>query len=152
MIVANVAVLPRDSLDGRQGEHPAGSPCHDLKAAKKRQWRLDNKEKMAKSNKKYRAANKEKIAKQLRAYAKSNIGREVNRLKSCRQREKFPEKIKAQHAVGNAIRDGRLIRPSTCSACFEEGFIESHHEDYSKPFEIEWLCKKCHTVKSNRET
>jgi hypothetical protein len=46
--------------------------------------------------------------------------------------------------VSNAVRDGRLDRPNRCSRCNEKGRIEGHHEDYSKPLEVIWLCTLCH--------
>lgn len=52
-----------------------------------------------------------------------------------------PDKNSARHAVSNAIRDGRLVRES-CEICGE--IAQAHHGDYSKPFEIRWLCFKCH--------
>ena len=55
-----------------------------------------------------------------------------------------PEKRKAHQDVGNAITAGRLVRPDNCESCFKECKPEAHHEDYSKPLDVEWLCKKCH--------
>jgi hypothetical protein len=57
---------------------------------------------------------------------------------------KNPEKRQAHIVVGNAIKAGRITRPSRCSACHSECRPDAHHEDYSKPFEIVWLCRKCH--------
>jgi len=62
--------------------------------------------------------------------------------KSKEFREQFPDKRKAQWAVTNAIRDGKLVR-EPCLVCKKE-FAEGHHEDYSKPLEVMWLCKSCH--------
>lgn len=59
-------------------------------------------------------------------------------------RTRNPDKYKAQTAVGNAIRDGRLIRPTLCERCNQPGKIEAHHHDYAKPLEVEWVCPKCH--------
>lgn len=53
-----------------------------------------------------------------------------------------PEKRKAHQAVSNAIRDGKLIRES-CEKCGNDD-SEAHHDDYSKPLDIRWLCKKHH--------
>lgn len=44
--------------------------------------------------------------------------------------------------VGNAIKRG-LIVPERCFRCGAEK-AQAHHEDYSKPFEITWLCEPCH--------
>jgi hypothetical protein len=53
----------------------------------------------------------------------------------------------ARQAVYNAVRDGRLVRPPTCACCgVESDRIEGHHADYSKPLEVVWLCKPCHTA------
>lgn len=52
-----------------------------------------------------------------------------------------PEKYKAQYTIANAIRRGKVKR-LPCEKCGEEG--QAHHDDYSKPFEIRWLCKLHH--------
>ena len=59
-----------------------------------------------------------------------------------RHREKHPERYKARTAVGNALRDGRLVK-ELCP-CGREA--QAHHEDYSKPLEVTWLCRSCHVV------
>lgn len=58
------------------------------------------------------------------------------------QRQREPEKYAARNAVSNAIRDGKLTR-QPCKVC---GSLESeaHHEDYSKPLDVVWLCFKHH--------
>lgn len=60
---------------------------------------------------------------------------------------KYPEKNKARVALGTAIRYGKIIRPTICEGCKKPNKrIEGHHEDYSKPLDVDWLCKKCHNV------
>lgn len=50
--------------------------------------------------------------------------------------------------VGNAIRDGRLTKPDRCERCGEpEEKLEAHHEDYSQPLRVNWLCDPCHGLR-----
>lgn len=62
------------------------------------------------------------------------------------------EKLRAQKAVRKAIARGTLIRPEECEHCGARpprardgrSQIHAHHEDYSRRFDVEWLCKDCH--------
>lgn len=59
-----------------------------------------------------------------------------------RTRERYPEKVQAWYLVGNAIRDGRLVR-QPCEVCGSTK-SEAHHDDYSRPLDVRWLCKLHH--------
>lgn len=53
-----------------------------------------------------------------------------------------PEKLAAQRAVSTARANGTLI-PQPCRVCGAEK-VDAHHEDYSKPLEVMWLCRTHH--------
>lgn len=59
-------------------------------------------------------------------------------------REQNPEKYRAHNKVNNAVRDGRLIKPKSCEECGKKDNLHAHHEDYSKPLDVIWLCVRCH--------
>lgn len=64
------------------------------------------------------------------------------------KREKIgfsPIKVKANPAVYRAILKGKLIRPCICDNCGNKNKIIAHHCDYSKPLEVNWLCRFCHS-------
>lgn len=67
-------------------------------------------------------------------------------MKTTRQRvdewrAKHPERAKAHNIVYAAVRNGTLKKkPCHCGSTK----VESHHEDYSKPLKVKWLCKKHH--------
>ncbi len=69
--------------------------------------------------------------------------RKSHAIHSKKYRSRYPERRKAHILVGNAIRDGRLI-PKNCEYCGHDTNIHAHHEDYSKPLEVIWLCQRCH--------
>lgn len=51
----------------------------------------------------------------------------------------------ARRQVRNALRSGRMVKPDACSLCGRSDLrIDAHHEDYHKPFYVEWLCSACH--------
>lgn len=53
----------------------------------------------------------------------------------------------AHVAVGNAIRDGRLVKgPCEHEGPECSGRVEAHHEDYARPLEVRWLCDTYHKL------
>ena len=53
------------------------------------------------------------------------------------------DKIKCHNAVYHALKRGTLTR-LPCQACGSTLQVEAHHEDYSKPLNVVWLCNSCH--------
>lgn len=53
------------------------------------------------------------------------------------------EKQESRKITTKAIRDGVLVR-RPCEKCGENK-SQGHHKDYSKPFDIMWLCVTHHT-------
>lgn len=53
-----------------------------------------------------------------------------------------PEKNRCRKRVAKAISDGQLIR-LPCEQCGDPN-VQAHHDDYSKPLEVRWLCPMCH--------
>ncbi len=57
-------------------------------------------------------------------------------------KKKYPERYRAHNVVYVAVRRGEL-KPKPCEVCGVVK-VESHHEDYERPLEVKWLCKKHH--------
>ena len=57
-------------------------------------------------------------------------------------RKDNPEKAKAHGRVAAAVRSGKLI-PLCCEICGASKAV-AHHEDYSKPLDVNWLCQAHH--------
>ena len=62
-------------------------------------------------------------------------------------RRKFPEKNMAHLRVSRALQSGVLKRPNICSRCGKKCKPDAHHEDYTKPLDVIWLCGDCHAEK-----
>ena len=79
-------------------------------------------------------------------YQKSEVGLEKARVAKKAWANRNKHKKFATTAVNNAIRDGRLVKSDSCQNCGKTGCkIEGHHEDYSKPLDVVWLCTQCHS-------
>ena len=75
------------------------------------------------------------------AYAK---GKGKDKASEAKKRyiEKNPKKRSAHIAVGNALRDGKLVK-QPCQVCGSVN-VHAHHCDYDKPFDVLWLCPLHH--------
>lgn len=57
------------------------------------------------------------------------------------------DKSTVQFLVREAVRKGLLIKPNRCDDCNKKCIkrkLAGHHEDYSKVYEVSWLCHSCH--------
>lgn len=68
-----------------------------------------------------------------------------NTTEKCKAwRLKYPERYHAHTVLNNAVRDGKIIKPDACEICGSKSHIHAHHEDYSMPLLVVWLCARCH--------
>lgn len=81
---------------------------------------------------------------------------EASKIASKRWQAANPEKLRAQRQVQAALRlkatiepyiSKKLYKPLTCAQCSRETRLSGHHNDYSKPLEVEWLCGSCHKLR-----
>ena len=66
-------------------------------------------------------------------------------LKKYKKRDEVLIRIKANSAINSALVAGNITRPNSCSSCATECTPDGHHPDYSKPLDVIWLCRTCHT-------
>lgn len=78
-------------------------------------------------------------------YQKTDSGK-ISKAKAIKKyRKNNPDKLKAHNAINNAIRDGKVLKPSVCSICgIKDVKIHGHHYDYNKPLDVVWCCEQCH--------
>jgi len=59
------------------------------------------------------------------------------------------ERHSARWQTNKALKYGRLIR-RPCEMCGDK-VVEAHHDDYSKPLDVRWLCKGHHVEHHMKE-
>jgi ribosomal protein S27AE len=95
---------------------------------RRRAWQARNGDRKRAAQRRYRLRHKDELAADLR-----------------RRREANPQQAQAWNKLDRAVRSGRITRPDVCSQCSRGGRIEAHHDDYSQPLEVRWLCSRCHS-------
>ena len=128
------------AADGHRGH------CKECQQAIYRAWREANKERRAATVKAWCETNKERKSVADKAWREANP--EKCRAGWERMREKWPEKIAARLTVKNAITSGKLVR-QPCEVCGNPD-VHGHHDDYSRPLEVKWLCPVHHTEHHTR--
>ena len=66
------------------------------------------------------------------------------------KRQKHPEKYLARQTAARAVASGRIeIQP--CEKCRARKDLQMHHDDYTKPLDVRWLCFNCHRILHGQE-
>lgn len=92
------------------------------------------------------AAHREANLEAIQAYDRARYqepgrhARSYQHAKSTRARH--PEKARARTALRRAVKSGAVKR-EPCKVCGSRR-VQGHHEDYSKPLDVVWLCFKHH--------
>ena len=86
-------------------------------------------------------------------YRQTAKGKRAQRVTDLNQRAKFPERVKARDAVGNAIRSGTLPKACTlfCHECGQGAQEYHHYLGYAPEYwlDVVPLCIPCHYAISN---
>jgi translation elongation factor EF-G len=109
-----------------------------------RKQKEENREGYLEYMRNYYAENKEELREKSKEYRSSNREKSNERYKKYSATEEGTIKNKARKKIKTALRNGSMVRPNVCESCGKELFVEAHHEDYSKPLDVNWLCKSCH--------
>ncbi|MEE9215090.1 MAG: hypothetical protein V3U54_09915 [Thermodesulfobacteriota bacterium] len=81
-----------------------------------------------------------------RKYLNSEKGKKYHSDKAKRFRRKYPERIRAINLANMLLPD----KPCSINRCEKAG--HKHHDDYSKPLDVIYLCVKHHMELHHRNT
>lgn len=104
--------------------------------------------KTVEARERYRADPAAYAAKQ-RAWSSAN----PDAVRAIRARqERDPAHVAARRLVHEEIRTGRMVRPVECEQCKTARPTHAHHEDYSRPLDVMFLCEPCHLAVHGKVT
>lgn len=120
------------SYDGREFR------CKQCKSESDKQYVEENKEKVYERNRK---ASSKYIA-QRKQYGQTTRGKEARAKALANYVKHFPEKALARRIFQNAMQSRKIVK-LPCEVCGSDK-AEGHHDDYSKPLDVRWLCRQHH--------
>lgn len=85
----------------------------------------------------------------VREYSKTINGKKAIARARLRYQANHKQKRVAHVLVNNAIRNGSLTKKA-CAICGKKK-AEAHHDDYTKPLKVRWLCIKHHNEFHEKE-
>jgi hypothetical protein len=92
----------------------------------------------------------EKCKNRKKKYFQTQKGKEIQKKSSHRHRQLFPEQIKAQNAVMNAIKVGKLPKAKIlkCFYCPRQANEYHHHLGYEIKYRLDIIpvCRFCHRI------
>lgn len=117
----------------RRGRHGRAYDCRKCRAAYDAS--PDRLARKVAANKRYRSTEK---------------GKSANNAHAVRYHRRHPEKLRAVQLVHEAVQRGDLTK-NPCERCGATDQVQGHHDDYSKPLEVRWLCQQCHNAHHRAE-
>ena len=103
---------------------------HEEYLAYHKDYREKNREKLRITNKKWRQKSKYSV----NGWSKSH-----------------KMEVAAHRFLNQAVKCHK-IKKLPCSVCGSKTFIRAHHEDYTKPLDVIWLCEKHHREVHKKES
>src|SRR5262252_1357455 len=117
--------------------------CNVCKSRERmRREREENPERVRARDRARYQRDKEKRRAAMDAYQATPAGREAHNVASRRWAKANYPKRRAHIIVSNALRSGKLVQ-GPCEVC-GAAKVHAHHDDYTKPLEVRWLCPEHH--------
>lgn len=113
-----------------------------------RAWRKSHREELTTYQREYRETHREELdtyKREKEAAMGETFSQKAYREHPERYKEyysRWKAYLKVRSVTYNAIKSGKLTR-LPCENCGEQR-VEAHHTDYNKPFDVMWLCTRCH--------
>jgi hypothetical protein len=111
---------------------------------RKHRWYLKHRERVEEKARIWHLAHPGAHAESVRKWQKSHPKKLYEIAQAWRGRNRV--KLRAHSIKQRALESGLLVCPTGCQNCGSSVVrLDAHHPDYSKPIEVTWLCRKCHT-------
>ena len=118
--------------------------CRSCRSAYNKEHYQKNRARMLARSRKYYYEHQEEAAAYMKEHGRTEQGKLNKIVNRERYRLRYPERARASQKVCRAVQAGVLTKPTRCTECPSTKQIEAHHDDYSQPLAVRWLCHTCH--------
>jgi hypothetical protein len=126
--------------NGKFGKHAICKNCHKGKSAK---WKENNPDRVRINQTLY----KERLNSQyLDLDSKFTLRLDEKNKEGFERYANTKMRLLANNILNYGVRKGYIEKSNICSLCKIEIDIEGHHDDYSKPLQVTWVCHGCHVL------
>lgn len=101
----------------------------------------------------FNSRNKELARKRNKEYMRRAVKENPEKFRACwRGRPSVKDdRYIARKSLNCAVKRGDITKPELCVSCGLKKKLTAHHDDYSQPLKVRWLCYECHG-KLHRQT
>ena len=103
---------------------------------------MDEVEKAKEYRERYKQKYPERVLESKRRYRRTH-GSQIDEYLLERKR-RDPRKRSVIDRIYYLTSTNQMTRKTNCEACGSQKKLLAHHDDYSKPDQVRWLCHKCH--------
>lgn len=134
------------SYKSKSGKIYYAGRCKECDNKRRKKLFYDNHEKYLVKNRQYYDEHKEQWT-NYNQWDQTPEGKarkiELQKIRRAKNRKQYL----AQKKFGRACKAGKIERPKKCELCGKENYkIIGHHDDYDKPFDVQWICEECHAA------
>lgn len=122
----------------KDGTHTHCKSCRKIQFKK---YYVKNRERLIANSIKHAKKNPQRTRENSARHNEQNRNRIAKRDAARKQLNRH--KSRAHWAVWYAVNVARTLQRQPCEICGSEK-TEAHHDDYSKPLQVRWLCLSCH--------
>ena len=147
--------------NNKKGKWGKREICKNCKRIKDREYERNNPKKMSEKHARWVEKHRDHVREYGRKYYEKNpeiykenaiaYRKKTGNESVKKYRRKYPAKKKAHSYVELALFFGHMSKPDNCSMCKIKCDPQGHHEDYTKPLDVIWLCTKCHGFVHRKE-
>ena len=119
--------------------------CRACNSARARTWQVANAERHIENQRRWRQEHPDATQRWQATNPERHVA--INRRWAAANPERDQICRRAAGIVFKAVKRGELTRPAACEECgAAERQITAAHDDYSRPLDVRWLCRRCHSL------